>query len=42
MAKKLKNYVNGKWVSSKSEDFLPVENPATGVDVTEDTPTISE
>jgi len=26
----LKNYINGKWIDSKSSDFLDVENPATG------------
>ena len=30
MVKRLKNYINGKWVESKAENFLPVENPATG------------
>lgn len=28
--KKLKNYINGEWVESKSELFLIVENPGTG------------
>ncbi|MDP7208128.1 MAG: aldehyde dehydrogenase family protein, partial [Candidatus Bathyarchaeota archaeon] len=30
MVERLKNYINGKWVESKAENFLPVENPATG------------
>ena len=28
--KKLKNYINGEWVESKSEKYLDVENPGTG------------
>jgi len=26
----LKNYINGKFVDSKTNEFLDVENPATG------------
>jgi malonate-semialdehyde dehydrogenase (acetylating)/methylmalonate-semialdehyde dehydrogenase len=26
----LKNYINGEWISSGTEDHLPVDNPATG------------
>lgn len=28
--KKLKNYINGKWVESSSDKYLEVENPGTG------------
>jgi malonate-semialdehyde dehydrogenase (acetylating) / methylmalonate-semialdehyde dehydrogenase len=29
-AQKLKNFINGKWVESKTETYLSVPNPATG------------
>lgn len=29
MAKKLKNYIGGKWVSSSASEYTPVVNPAT-------------
>ena len=28
--RRLQNYINGNWVASKADAFLPVENPATG------------
>jgi malonate-semialdehyde dehydrogenase (acetylating)/methylmalonate-semialdehyde dehydrogenase len=27
---RIRNYVNGKWIKSETERFLPVENPSTG------------
>jgi len=30
MAKKIKNYINGQWVVSKTSQFLPVFDPGKG------------
>ena len=30
MEKRMRNYIDGKWIESETEKFLPVENPGTG------------
>ncbi len=29
-ARKLKNYINGRWVEASTSEYIPVENPSTG------------